>query len=43
MKTKITRDKLAVWFLRNEPEKYRDMFESNHAVDIHLPNIFHSE
>lgn len=43
MKNKITRDKLAVWFLRNEPEKYQEMLESNHAVDIHQPNIFHCE
>lgn len=43
MKKQITRDKLAVWFLRNEPEKYQEMLESNHAVDIHQPNIFHCE
>lgn len=43
MKTKITRDKLAVWFLRNEPEKYRDMFESTHTVNMFEPNMFHAE
>ena len=43
MKTKITRDKLAVWFLRNEPEKYKDMCESTHTVNMFEPNIFHME
>ena len=43
MKNKITRDKLAVWFLRNEPEKYRDMFESTHTVNMFEPNMFHAE
>jgi predicted kinase len=39
----ITRDKLAVWFLRNEPNKYRDMFESTHTVNMFEPNVFHAE
>ena len=39
----IKRDKLVTWFIKNEPEKYKDMLESNHAVDIHQPNIFHCE
>ena len=39
----IKRDKLVTWFIKNEPEKYKDMLESNHAVDIHQPNIFHYE
>lgn len=43
MKNKITRDKLAVWFLRNEPEKYREMCESTHTVNMFEPNIFHME
>jgi len=37
----ITRDKLAVWFLKNEPEKYKDMCESTHTVNMFEPNIFH--
>ena len=43
MKNKITRDKLVTWFIKTEPEKYQEMLESNHAVDIHQPNIFHCE
>lgn len=43
MKTRISRDKLAVWFLRNEPEKYKDMCESTHTVNMFEPNIFHME
>lgn len=39
----ITRDKLAVWFLNNEPEKYKDMCESTHTVNMFEPNIFHME
>lgn len=39
----ITRDKLAVWFLKNEPEKYKDMFESTHTVNMFEPNVFHAE
>lgn len=39
----ITRDKLVVWFIKNEPQKYKEMFESNHAVDIFQPNIYHAE
>lgn len=43
MKNTITRDKLAVWFLNNEPEKYKDMCESTHTVNMFEPNIFHME
>ncbi len=43
MKKQITRDKLAVWFLNNEPKKYRDMCESTHTVNMFEPNIFHME
>lgn len=43
MKNKISRDKLAIWFMKNEPEKYKDMFESNHTVNMFEPNIFHAE
>ncbi len=43
MKTQITRDKLVTWFIKNEPEKYRDMCESNHTVNMFEPNIFHVE
>lgn len=43
MKYTITRDKLAVWFLNNEPEKYKDMCESTHTVNMFEPNIFHME
>lgn len=43
MQKQITRDKLVTWFIKNEPEKYKDMLDSNHAVDIHQPNIFHCE
>ena len=39
----IKRDKLVTWFIKTEPEKYQEMLESNHAVDIHQPNIFHCE
>lgn len=39
----LNRDKLAVWFLRNEPEKYREMCESTHTVNMFEPNIFHME
>jgi len=39
----IKRDKLVTWFIKNEPNKYKDMLQSNHAVDIHQPNIFHCE
>ena len=43
MKNKISRDKLAIWFMKNEPEKYRDMCESTHTVNMFEPNIFHME
>lgn len=43
MQNTISRDKLVNWFIKNEAQKYEDMFKSNHAVDIHQPNIFHSE
>lgn len=43
MKNKITRDKLAVWFMKNETEKYKDMCESNHTVNMFEPNMFHAE
>ena len=39
----LNRDKLVVWFIKNEPQKYKDMLESNHAVDIFQPNIYHAE
>jgi predicted kinase len=39
----ITRDKLAVWFLRNEPEKYKEMCESTHTVNMFEPNLYHAE
>ena len=43
MKNKISRDKLAIWFMKNEPEKYKDMCESNHTVNMFEPNMFHAE
>lgn len=43
MRNKITRDKLVNWFLRNEPEKYKEMCESTHTVNMFEPNIFHME
>ena len=39
----LNRDKLVVWFIKNEPQKYKDMLDSNHAVDIFQPNMFHAE
>ena len=43
MQTQITRDKLVTWFIKNEPEKYRDMCESNHTVNMFEPNVYHAE
>lgn len=43
MQSQITRDKLVIWFIKNEPKLYKDMLDSNHAVDIYQPNIFHCE
>lgn len=39
----INRDSLVVWFINNEQKKYEEMLNSNHAVDIFQPNIFHAE
>jgi predicted kinase len=43
MKNTITRDKLVNWFIKNEPEKYRDMNNSDHTVNMFEPNVFHCE
>lgn len=39
----LDRDKLVHWFIQNEPVKYKEMFDSNHAVELNSPNIFHAE
>ncbi len=39
----MTRDKLVQWFIENEHEKYLEMVNSMHTVDLKFPNIFHAE
>lgn len=43
MKTKISRDKLIIWFINNEFELYTQMCNSCHTVDLKYPNVFHAE
>jgi adenylate kinase family enzyme len=43
MKTKITRDKLYLWFIKNEPEIYDSTCKSNHNLDNFTLNVFHAE
>jgi len=43
MKTKITRDKLYLWFIKNEPETYDSTCKSNHNLDNFTLNVFHAE
>lgn len=43
MKEKITRDKLFLWFIKNEPELYESMCNANHNLDNFNLNIFHAE
>lgn len=39
----MNRDTLVSWFIANYPQYYKDMFSSNHCVELDKPNIFHAE
>ena len=39
----MTRDKLVIWFIKNEPEKYKEICLSEHTVEMFQPNVFHAE
>lgn len=41
--TQITRDKLILWFIKNEPEIYEKMCLANHNLNNFDLNIFHAE
>lgn len=41
--TRMTRDILFHWMIKNEPDIIKALDESNHTVEFDKPNIFHAE
>ncbi len=39
----ITRDNLITWFIKYEPELYKDMYKCDHFTDVNQPMKFHAE